>query len=205
MSPIVLTISPSFPICFPSFRSHSRRLHRLSVAGHVARCQLSSRVSYKSFSAIAGPMWLEHPIRQLPFPCFTAQKCSTSSKPSALSLSLAYSGDWAHQRTKTQSSLRVRMISIIVMPLLIAFWADKKTHASLGNPTDLDSDGFLIDVDVQPVDDDTPLLPTVEDRQCDVDQFFQPPILKVVDGRTKKYCTCKVCPYVLLLLLTFVM
>ena len=28
MSPIVLTISPSFPICFPSFRSHSHRLHR---------------------------------------------------------------------------------------------------------------------------------------------------------------------------------
>ena len=56
VSPIVLTISLSFPIRFLPFRSHSRRLRRLSVAGRVARRQLSSRVSYKSFSVVAGPV-----------------------------------------------------------------------------------------------------------------------------------------------------
>ena len=56
MSPIVLTISLSFPIRFPLFQSHSRRLRRPSVAGRVARRQLSSRVSYKSFSAVASPV-----------------------------------------------------------------------------------------------------------------------------------------------------
>ena len=56
VSPIVLTITPPFLIRFPSFQSHSRRLRRLSVAGRVARRQLSSRVSYKSFSAVAGPV-----------------------------------------------------------------------------------------------------------------------------------------------------
>ena len=56
VSPLVLTITPPFPIRFPSFRSHSCRLRRLPVAGRVARRQLSSRVSYKSFSAVAGPV-----------------------------------------------------------------------------------------------------------------------------------------------------
>ncbi len=28
----------------------------------------------------------------------------------------------------------------------------KKTHASLGNPTEKDNEGFLLDIDVQPVD-----------------------------------------------------
>ena len=121
----VLTISPSFPICFPSFWSYSCHLHCLSVAGHAAHHQLSSRVSYKSFSAIAGPMWPECPIRQFPFPCFKSrsapppanpqllvlcsrivgteritvlqiQKCSTSDEPSALSLSLVYSRGSVH-------------------------------------------------------------------------------------------------------------
>ena len=56
VSPIVLTITPPFPIRFPSFRSHSRRLRRLSVAGRIARRQLSSQVSYKSFSPVTGPV-----------------------------------------------------------------------------------------------------------------------------------------------------
>jgi hypothetical protein len=69
-------------------------------------------------------------------------------------------------------------------------------HASLGNPTDVDSDGLLTDIVVQPVDDVTP---TLEDKRRDIDQFFHPPVLNVVNGRTKKYSCCKLCPYVCLL------
>ena len=41
----------------------------------------------------------------------------------------------------------------------------KKKGTTLGNPQATDSDGLLVDVDVQPVDDN---LPTCEDRQQDV-------------------------------------
>ena len=84
VSPIVLTISLSFPIRFLSFRSHSCRLRRLPVAGRVARHQLSSRVSYKSFSAIAGPVWPECPIRQLPFPRFRSRSAPPPMNPQLL-------------------------------------------------------------------------------------------------------------------------
>ena len=80
----VLTISPSFPIHFPSFQFHSRRLHHLSVAGHVACRQLSSWVSYKSLSAVAGPMWLECPIRQSTFPCFKSRSAPPPVNPQLL-------------------------------------------------------------------------------------------------------------------------
>ena len=84
VSPIVLTISPLFPIHSPSFQSHSRHLRRLSVAGHIARCQLSSRVSYKSFSAVSSPVWLERPIRQLPFPRFRSRSAPPPANPQLL-------------------------------------------------------------------------------------------------------------------------
>ena len=82
----VLTISPSFTIRFPSFWFHSRRLRHLSVAGHVACYQLSSRVSYKSFSAVAGPMWPECPIRQSTFPCFKSRSAPPPVNPQLLVL-----------------------------------------------------------------------------------------------------------------------
>jgi hypothetical protein len=63
----------------------------------------------------------------------------------------------------------------------------------LGNPADVDSDGFLVDVVVQPVNEDTP---AYEDKQRDIVQFFHPAVLKVVNGKMKKYFTCKLCPYV---------
>jgi hypothetical protein len=63
----------------------------------------------------------------------------------------------------------------------------------LGNPADVDSDGFLVDVVVQPVNENTP---AYEDKRCDIVQFFHPAVLKVVNGKTKKYSTCKLCPYV---------
>ena len=92
----VLTISPLFPICFPSFWSHSHHLSRLSVAGYVAHHQLSSRVSYKSFSAVAGPVWLEHLIRQLSFLHFQSRSAPPQQTPQLLVPLLVYR-DWAHQ------------------------------------------------------------------------------------------------------------
>ena len=84
MSPIVLTITPSFPIRFPSFRSHSRRLRRLSIAGRIACRQHSSRVSYKSFSAVTGPVRPKRLIRQLSFPRFQSRSAPPPANPQLL-------------------------------------------------------------------------------------------------------------------------
>jgi hypothetical protein len=70
----------------------------------------------------------------------------------------------------------------------------KKMHASLGNPKEVDDEGFLMDVDVQTIDEDPP---SREDKRCDVDHFFKSPVEKKdAKGMVKKYCTCKLCPYV---------
>ena len=69
----------------------------------------------------------------------------------------------------------------------------KKKRSTLGNPVDIDEDGLLIDVDVQSIDaDDTPI--SREDKRQDVDQFFNPAVVKIVSGKAKKYCICKLCP-----------
>ncbi|KAH9166216.1 hypothetical protein EDB89DRAFT_2063470 [Lactarius sanguifluus] len=54
----------------------------------------------------------------------------------------------------------------------------KKSHASLGNPTNVDEDGLLLDVDVQLVHEGVPVH---EDKQRDIDNFFGPAILKTVN------------------------
>ena len=72
----------------------------------------------------------------------------------------------------------------------------QKTHASLGNPTAVDEEGLLIDVEVQPVNDG---VMTHKDTRRDIDTFFSPPFLKAVNGHAKKYCSCKLCLYVPLL------
>ena len=65
-------------------------------------------------------------------------------------------------------------------------------RATLGNPQVTDADGLLVDVDVQMVDDNPST--TREDKRQDVDHFFHPVIIKDVNGRPKKYRTCKPCP-----------
>jgi len=67
----------------------------------------------------------------------------------------------------------------------------KKKNASLGNPQAVDADGLLIDVDVQPLVDNTF---TREEKRQDVDHFFHPVFEKEVKGKTKKYRMCKLCP-----------
>jgi hypothetical protein len=66
----------------------------------------------------------------------------------------------------------------------------KKKTATLGNPQAVDEDGLLVDVDVQQVNDHPS---TREDKRQDVDQFFHPSVVKDVNGKSKKYRTCKLC------------
>lgn len=67
-----------------------------------------------------------------------------------------------------------------------------KTRASLGNPIDVDSDGLLVDVDVQPIDD-SEKSGDLEDKRRDINEFFHPAVVRVNNGIGKKYSTCKLC------------
>ena len=62
---------------------------------------------------------------------------------------------------------------------------------TLGNPQAIHADGLLIDVDVQPVNDNSS---TREDKRQDVDHFFRTAVVKEVNGKSKKYQSCKICP-----------
>jgi hypothetical protein len=64
------------------------------------------------------------------------------------------------------------------------------------------SDGFLTDVVVQPVNED---MPAYEDKRRDIVQFFHPAVLKDVNGKMKKYSSCKLCPYVWLVYSPYVL
>jgi hypothetical protein len=64
------------------------------------------------------------------------------------------------------------------------FSGKKKSRATLGNPQAVDADGLLVNVDVQPIDNNSPMR---EDRQKDVDHFFHTAVIKEVKGKLKKY------------------
>jgi len=66
----------------------------------------------------------------------------------------------------------------------------KKKSATLGNPQATDADGLLVDMDVQPVNDNPS---TREDKRQDVDNFFRAAVVKGVNGKSKKYRACKLC------------
>ena len=68
----------------------------------------------------------------------------------------------------------------------------KKIHASLGNPVALNSEGFLTDIDIQSLDEDSL---TWEDKWHDINHYFSAPVVMMVNGKTKKYCSCKICLY----------
>ena len=71
----------------------------------------------------------------------------------------------------------------------------KQMQASLGNLKEVDDEGLLMDIDVQPIDEDVSLA-SCEDKRRDVDHFFQSRVEKTVNGKIKKYCNCKLCLYV---------
>ncbi len=65
-----------------------------------------------------------------------------------------------------------------------------KRRATLGNPTAVNMDGLLVDVDVQSINDSPP---TCEDKRKDTDHFFRIAVTKNVNGKSKKYHACKLC------------
>ena len=67
----------------------------------------------------------------------------------------------------------------------------KKKSTTLGNPQATDTDGLLVDVDVQSINEGPS---TREDKRQDVDHFFYAAVVKDVNGKPKKYCVCKLCP-----------
>jgi hypothetical protein len=95
-------------------------------------------------------------------------------------------------RMKSKCQLHVRIFQERHNPVLNIVTA-KWTCASLGNPKEVDDEGLLIDVDVQAINEDGP---SREDKRRDIDHFFQSPVEKTVNGKVKKYCICKLCPYV---------
>jgi hypothetical protein len=70
----------------------------------------------------------------------------------------------------------------------------KARSGTLGNPVAVDDDGLLIDVDVQSVDDDHRATVTRVDKRQDVDHFFLGAVFKDMNGKSKKYRLCKICP-----------
>lgn len=71
----------------------------------------------------------------------------------------------------------------------------KKKRNTLGNPTATDGDGILADIDVQEIDDEEAGT-TREEKRRDVDHFFHPANRRIINGKSKLYRTCKLCPYV---------
>jgi hypothetical protein len=72
---------------------------------------------------------------------------------------------------------------------------------TLGNPVAVDDDGLLVDVDVQSIDDNEAPRTTREDKRQDVDHFFLAAEFKDMKGKSKKYRLCKVCPYVIAIIM----
>lgn len=84
---------------------------------------------------------------------------------------------------------KVRIISI-TSHFYLNIFTGKNARATIGNPTAVDADGLLMDVDVQSVEDNQPAR---EDKTQDVDQFFYTAVMRDVNGKSKKYRTCKLC------------
>ncbi|KAH9977261.1 hypothetical protein BGW80DRAFT_1288254 [Lactifluus volemus] len=63
--------------------------------------------------------------------------------------------------------------------------------STLGNRTGVGADDLFADVDVQA---EGASAPTRQDKRRDVNQFFHPAVTKEINGKTKKYCVCKLCP-----------
>ena len=80
----------------------------------------------------------------------------------------------------------------MVFPIFITCTDDiftgKNKHAILGNPVATNEDGLLIDVDIQSIEDNPVMC---EDKRQDVDHFFHNEVVKDVNGKSEKYCACK--------------
>lgn len=97
---------------------------------------------------------------------------------------------------RTQGERKVcPTLTFSVLPHLKAMLAKK--GPTPGNPDAVDADGFLVDIEVQSVDEGEG--PADADRTQDVKEFFYEPFAKEViakDGKKKSklYRKCKLCP-----------
>lgn len=70
--------------------------------------------------------------------------------------------------------------------------AKRVRRATVADQEDVDEDGILADVDVQPITDPGPLR---EDKTRDLDRFFGKPFERTgTNGTVKKHRKCTVCP-----------
>ncbi|KAG6893926.1 hypothetical protein C0993_012693, partial [Termitomyces sp. T159_Od127] len=67
----------------------------------------------------------------------------------------------------------------------------KKLRISLGNPTAVGNDGFLADINIQPIEEEKEKR---EDKRRDVNHFFHEPSVRQLNGKEKSCCVCKICP-----------
>ena len=79
--------------------------------------------------------------------------------------------------------------------VVISVNAKKKgPSGTLGNPVTVDDDGLLVDVDIQEIDIDDAPRTTREDKRQDVDRFFLGARIRDMNGKSRKYRLCKICP-----------
>ena len=87
------------------------------------------------------------------------------------------------------SLFQCQIIAIELIYLTLA----KKIHISmvLNKPDDLDANGVLVDIDVQPIDGAS----SSNAGEVDIDQFFSAPIHATgQNGVMKEHQKCKICP-----------
>ena len=75
--------------------------------------------------------------------------------------------------------------------------AKQHQHTSLANPVEKNDDRLLINIDVQPIDDDPSS--SASNKWQDINNFFSQPVITEENGKMKKHCACTLCPYVLLI------
>jgi len=68
---------------------------------------------------------------------------------------------------------------------------EKKIRASLGNPQQVDEDGFLADIQVQPINKKH----TRKEKTTDIEKFFYPAVVEGINsnGEPKSRRGCKLC------------
>lgn len=118
----------------------------------------------------------------------TAQQRSETSKRKHTSVTEedADDGDDVNgESSRTGGTAVPQNMSLLFLNVLAA----KKTRKSLGNPTKVDDE---MDEGVQVIDNE----PTREEKRCDIAYHFREPVLRLVNGKMKKCCGCKLCPYV---------
>ena len=79
--------------------------------------------------------------------------------------------------------------------VVISVNAKKKgPSGTLGNPVTVDDNGLLVNVDIQEIDINDAPWTTREDKCQDVDRFFLGARIRDMNGKSRKYRLCKICP-----------